>query len=103
MILVERLENITKAIDLEIEYKYEGSYSIIKGFVSLDGNGKSRLFDKELKSTWLNEYLVDDSIDRSELGLNSCAVFHESILFSDPIENFDVYFKSKTGIKKFNL
>ena len=101
MKLIERLDKLEKVLDLETGYGEFVTISMIKGFINVEG--ERSIFIDLLKDTWINDYLLDENIDKKMLELNGSLILHESILFSVPIENFDDYFKSKKGIKKFKL
>jgi hypothetical protein len=102
MNLSEKLDNLRKLFKLELGITYTEEFILVKGFVNLKHSDYD-MFRVETHSSWMKKYLLKRYYCINGGKLKSEVTFDDSILFSDPIENFDDYYKSKSGINKFKL
>lgn len=99
MILKERLDRLKKCIALELGAEIDKlKFSMENGAIMIEPSNR---FEKNLTDTWMKDYIIDwnwvgqRSSERKAL--------RDDILEADAIVNFDKYYASKKGIKKFNL
>jgi hypothetical protein len=100
MKIVDLLVKIKRCVDLELEVNLDiVKFSLENGVIAFE---ISNQIEKDLRDTWMKDYLVD----WNWIGENSSTskvFFSEKIIEAEAIVNFDQYYASKKGIKKFNL
>jgi len=93
MKLVTKLERLKACISLDLNLDdSDMSITLLKGIVLID---RPTIIKNEMENFWYKKYILEKGLDGIAL--------KDKILEADAIKNFETYYKSKKGIKKFNL